>query len=235
MIKVKKLNIYKKGHNSKLFENLNFSLDTNGIHVFLSNDICSINALKKIISNPYLSSKYYNITGKIRTFDHKIMSIYGQDSLFDKSIEENLFYPLKINKNKVLNSNSSNLRQVLLKVNLWEDLKTRLRDNVKNLDDNKKSLLSIARSLMLESDVLVYIDDLDHMSDLEFLNIVNVLNSLKDDHIIVVSLNSCYRASSIADFIYFFEENRLVEMSTAYDFFISPKTSQAKRFIKSRL
>lgn len=101
------------------------------------------------------------------------------------------------------------------------------------LSGGQKQRVAIARALMMEPKILLF-DEPTSALDPEMVDdIADLINSLQSpDRIIIMATHELKICKKIADRVLFLEQGKLIEDSSAKDFFGSPKSERARSFVE---
>jgi polar amino acid transport system ATP-binding protein len=101
------------------------------------------------------------------------------------------------------------------------------------LSGGQKQRVAIARALMMEPKILLF-DEPTSALDPEMVDdIADLINSLRSpDRIIIMATHELKICKKIADRVLFLEQGKLIEDSSAKDFFESPKSDRARSFVE---
>lgn len=104
----------------------------------------------------------------------------------------------------------------------------------KQLSGGQKQRVAIVRALIMEPEILL-LDEITAALDPEMVHEVLevVLDLAKEDKTMVIVTHEMEFAKAVADRIVFIDGGKIVEENAPQEFFLSPKTERAKRFLKS--
>lgn len=104
------------------------------------------------------------------------------------------------------------------------------------LSSGEKQRLSIVRALLLKPDIL-YLDEPTANLDPKATGIVEEMigKSRRNNMTIVMASHDLMQARRIAEHVIYIEDGNVIEASNAAEFFTSPKSEQAQKFIEGRL
>ena len=101
------------------------------------------------------------------------------------------------------------------------------------LSGGQKQRVAIARALMMEPRILLF-DEPTSALDPEMVDdVADLINGLRSpDRIIIMATHELKICKKIADRVLFLELGKLIEDSSAKDFFESPKSERARSFVE---
>lgn len=175
----------------KLLKNISFTIKSNKITAIIGENGSGKTTILNLILRLYFPSK-----GNIYLDNQNILnirldsylnniSVLNQDTyLFNLSIRENFNL---INKDKKVQERICKLVGIdkFIK-SLPENYNTIISENSTNISGGQKRLLSLARTLMKDSKILIF-DEITSSLDMDITKqVIDVLNKLKGDHTIII-------------------------------------------------
>jgi len=117
---------------------------------------------------------------------------------------------------------------------LWEEVRDRLHQPAFTLSGGQQQRLCLARTLMLEPEVLLLDEPCSGLDPLSTARIEEALQQLKDRTTIVLVTNNVMQASRVAVRTAFFLDGRLVECGPTEQIFVRPKETVTHDYISGR-
>jgi phosphate transport system ATP-binding protein len=117
---------------------------------------------------------------------------------------------------------------------LWDEVKDRLRLSAFSLSGGQQQRLCLARTLMLEPDVLLLDEPCSGLDPLSTAKIEEALQDLKREVTVVLVTNNVMQASRVADRTAFFLQGRLVECGPTERIFVNPKEKTTYEYVSGR-
>lgn len=117
---------------------------------------------------------------------------------------------------------------------LWEEVKDRLSLSAQSLSGGQQQRLCLARSLMLQPDVLLLDEPCSGLDPISTAKIEEALQSLKRDLTVILVTNNVMQASRVADRTAFFLQGKLVEWGPTQQIFVNPKETLTHEYISGR-
>lgn len=195
-------------YNSKyILDNVSFEIKPNTITAIVGESGSGKTSILNLLLRFYkLNSGEIFLDGR-NIYDYS-SSIYASNITL---VKQNPFlYNMSIDNNlKLVNSNKKRRREVCKQVgidefimNLKNGYKTVLNQNARNISGGQKQLLSIARALLTEAEILL-MDDVTSSLDPKTTNqIISLLTNLRETHTIIVTTNREDLISAASEIIY---------------------------------
>jgi phosphate transport system ATP-binding protein len=117
---------------------------------------------------------------------------------------------------------------------LWEEVKDRLGLSAQALSGGQQQRLCLARSLMLQPEVLLLDEPCSGLDPISTSKIEEALQALKRDLTVILVTNNVMQASRVADRTAFFLQGKLVELGPTQQIFVNPRESLTHEYISGR-
>jgi phosphate transport system ATP-binding protein len=117
---------------------------------------------------------------------------------------------------------------------LWDEVKDRLRLTAFALSGGQQQRLCLARTLMLDPEVLLLDEPCSGLDPLSTAKIEEALQELKRDVTVVLVTNNVMQASRCADRTAFFLQGRLIECGPTEQIFVNPKEKTTHDYVSGR-
>ena len=117
---------------------------------------------------------------------------------------------------------------------LWDEVNDRLDMQAMNLSGGQQQRLCLARTLMLEPDVLLLDEPCSGLDPISTAKIEEALVDLKRRMTVVLVTNNVMQSSRIADRTAFLLQGRLVECKPTKQLFVSPSEKETYDYISGR-
>jgi phosphate transport system ATP-binding protein len=117
---------------------------------------------------------------------------------------------------------------------LWDEIKDRLDESAINLSGGQQQRLCLARTLMLQPDVLLLDEPCSGLDPISTAKIEEALVELKHEITVVLVTNNVMQSSRIADRTAFLLQGRLVECKPTKQLFVSPSQKETDDYISGR-
>ncbi|MCJ7729241.1 MAG: phosphate ABC transporter ATP-binding protein PstB [Sedimentisphaerales bacterium] len=165
----------------------------------------------------------------------KVGMVFQRPNVFDLSIYNNLRFGLRIhrmlsNKNDIMQA----IRNGLEHVNLWNELKDKLRKNARSLSLEQQQRLCIARVLILKPDIILLDEPCSALDPISTLKIEELLRLLKQEYTLVIVTHNMQQAARVSDYTGFLYLGQLIEFGDTDDIFTNPKEKLTENYISGR-
>ena len=148
----------------------------------------------------------------------KVGMVFQNPNVLPSSIYENIAMPLKvvsgINGYEIENSVESALRQV----QLWEEVKDRLKQPAVSLSGGQQQRLCLARTLSLEPEILLLDEQTASLDFKATVKIEELLTGLKQRYSIIAVSHSLSQTFRIADQIIVLKEGKITSIMDPSEF-----------------
>jgi phosphate transport system ATP-binding protein len=117
---------------------------------------------------------------------------------------------------------------------LWEEVKDRLQEPARNLSGGQQQRLCLARTLVLEPEVLLLDEPCSGLDPISTAKIEEALYNLKKDLAVVLVTNNVKQASRASDRTAFFLFGEMIEVQQTESLFVTPKDPRTSEYITGR-
>jgi phosphate transport system ATP-binding protein len=117
---------------------------------------------------------------------------------------------------------------------LWDEVKDRMQTSAFALSGGQQQRLCLARTLMLEPDVLLLDEPCSGLDPISTAKIEEALEELKKELTVVLVTNNVMQASRVADRTALFLQGRLVEHGETEQIFVNPKEKVTLEYVSGR-
>ena len=117
---------------------------------------------------------------------------------------------------------------------LWDEVKDRLDEPAQNLSGGQQQRLCLARSLVLEPDVLLLDEPCSGLDPISTAKIEEALQGLKRGVAVILVTNNVKQAARASDRTAFFFFGELIELQRTEDLFTTPREERTADYISGR-
>lgn len=148
------------------------------------------------------------------------------------SIYNNIAYGLRISGRKKKRFLDKRVEHYLRQVNLWEEVKDRLRDSAGALSIGQQQRLCLARGLAVDPEIILADEPTSALDPISSQTIEEKFNELKNHYTIVLVTHILRQARRIADYVIFMYLGEIIEQGPAKEFFENPKEEITRNYLK---
>ena len=165
----------------------------------------------------------------------KVGMVFQRPNVFDLSIYNNLRFGLRIHqmlkkKDDIMQAIQNGLEHV----NLWNELKDKLKKNARSLSLEQQQRLCIARVLILKPDIILLDEPCSALDPVSTLKIEELLRVLKQEYTLVIVTHNMQQAARASDYTGFLYLGQLIEFGESDQIFTNPKEKLTENYISGR-
>ncbi|MDD5004896.1 MAG: phosphate ABC transporter ATP-binding protein PstB [Candidatus Omnitrophica bacterium] len=247
-IKIKSENVDFFYGKTQALKNINLDIYKNQVTAIIGPSGCGkstfirlLNRMNELVPNTALSGKIY-LDG-MDIFDpfvdaveirRQVGMVFQKPNPFPKSIFDNISYGLKVNGIKDRSFIEEKVEWSLKKAALWLEVKDRLCDSALKLSGGQQQRLCIARSLAVESKVILFDEPCASLDPISTAKIEELITELKKEYTIVIVTHNMQQAARVSDYTAFFLMGELIEFGKTQDIFTKPKDPKTEAYITGR-
>jgi len=206
----------------KILDNINIEFEKNKITSIIGPSGCGKSTLLKTINKIILEEDNARIIGNmelegkdakdipVEVLRKKIGMVFQEPTPFPMSIYKNIGYALKYYGFGKKESNER-IINALKTVNLYEEVKDKLKLSALKLSGGQKQRLCLARSLSVEPDILLLDEPCSSLDILNTRKIEDTLVKLKENYTIIIVTHNLSQAKRISDNTIFMYEGGIME------------------------
>jgi len=247
-LKVKAENVDFFYGKTQALKNINLDVYENHITAIIGPSGCGKSTFIRLLNRMNDLIPHTNLTGSIyldgmNIFEasvdaveirKRVGMVFQKPNPFPKSIFDNISYGLKINGFKDKRFIEEKVERALKKAALWDEVKMRLHESALKLSGGQQQRLCIARSLAVESEVILFDEPCASLDPISTAKIEELILELKKDYTIVIVTHNMQQAARVSDFTAFFLMGELIELGKTQDIFTSPKDSRTEAYVTGR-
>jgi phosphate transport system ATP-binding protein len=243
-LEVKDLNLYiGKQH---ILKNINVEIPNRKITVIMGPSGCGKTTLMKSLNRLTDLNPEVSLSGQI-IFDgmdilktkeditqiRKKMGLLAQRPYpLPMSIYNNIAYGLRISGRRKKQFLDKRVEHYLRQVNLWDEVKNRLREPAVALSIGQQQRLCLARGLAVDPEIILADEPTSALEPISSQTIEEKFIELKKNYTIVLVTHILRQARRIADYVIFMYMGEVIECGTAEEVFENPKEEKTKSYLK---
>ncbi len=127
------------------------------------------------------------------------------------------------------------VERVLKTVGLWSTFKNSLHEKISKLNAFEKTLLNLARTLLLTPTVLILDQPTLLLDPVQKALFEAVIESLKDSMSVIWVNYDLEQVARVSDQVMLLKDGKMVECSSCEDFFTKPLEADTENFISGRI
>lgn len=123
------------------------------------------------------------------------------------------------------------VERCLTMVELWDEVKDRLKEPATRLSLGQQQRLCLARGLAVQPDVLLFDEPTSSLDPVTAMKIEHEITRLKNDYTCILVTHNIQQAMRIADHVLFLHQGELVEHGRADEVFSAPKEAATASYL----
>lgn len=164
----------------------------------------------------------------------KVGMVFARPVVLPFSIRQNLTYGLEVAGERRKSRMDQAVERSLKQAALWDEVKDRLDDPAIALSGGQQQRLCLARSLVLEPDVILLDEPTSGLDPISTGKVEYSLQELKKQYTIVLVPHSIQQAARTADYAAFFLQGEMVEFAPGKELFVRPKDQRTADYVEGR-
>ena len=164
----------------------------------------------------------------------KVGMVFQRPNPFPLSIYDNVVYGPRLHGQPRKAELEEILERSLTAVEMWGEVKDRLKTSALSLTEEQQQRLCIARVLAVEPEILLMDEPCSALDPIATLRIEELMQELKRNYTIIIvthNMQQAARASDLSGFMYLGE---LIEIGSTGEIFTRPKDSRTEDYITGK-
>jgi len=174
----------------------------------------------------------------VLTLRRRVGMIFQQPTPFPTTILRNLELPLKEHGVRDKRERRARIEASLKDVGLWEEVSDRMHSSALSLSGGQQQRLCLARSLVLEPDVLLMDEPCSALDPISSGKVEDLILSLREKYTIVIVTHHLRQARRLADEAAFFwmrdGAGCLIETGSAEQIFENPNEELTAAYVRGQ-
>ena len=164
----------------------------------------------------------------------KIGMVFQRPNPFPFSIYENIAFGIKIHNSFKKEKMDEIVERSLKEVDLWMDLKDKLKKSALSLSLEQQQRLCIARVLATRPEVIIMDEPCSALDPQATFKIEELMYTLKKNYTIIIVTHNMQQAARVSDYAGFMLLGELIEFNNTDNIFTSPKDKRTEDYITGR-
>ena len=246
-IKVKNLDLYYTKFQA--IKDVNIEFKSNQITALIGPSGCGKSTLLRTLNRINDTIEGVKITGEVIICDK---NIYAEDADVDKirrnvgmvfqrpnpfplSVYDNVAFGLQINR-LVANKKETDkiVQESLEDVQLWNDLKDKLKHNALSLSLEQQQRLCIARVVAVKPQVILLDEPCSSLDPMATAHIEELMQELKEKYTIIIVTHNMQQAARISKETGYMLLGKLIEFDKTEKIFTNPSQKETEDYVSGR-
>ena len=164
----------------------------------------------------------------------KVGMVFQRPNPFPLSVFENIAFGPRVHRLAAGGDLDRRVEESLRAVNLWDELKDRLKKNALSLSLEQKQRLCIARLVAVEAEVLLMDEPCSTLDPMATAKVEELMHRLKERYTIVIVTHNMQQAARVSDETGFMLLGELVEFGRTAEIFTRPADKRTEDYITGR-
>jgi phosphate transport system ATP-binding protein len=164
----------------------------------------------------------------------KVGMVFQRPNPFPLSIYDNVVYGPRLHGRPARRELNDLLEHSLAAVQLWDEVKDRLKTPALALTEEQQQRLCIARLLAVEPEILLMDEPCSALDPLATLRIEELMRGLKRLYTIIIVTHNMQQAARVSDDTGFMYLGELVEFGETGQIFTRPKDARTEDYITGK-
>ncbi len=186
------------------------------------------------------SSNLTSFRGNYKAFRRQVGTLFQNPTPFPTTIRKNLMIPIKEHFSMSHQQAQKLIRDCLISVGLWDEIKDRLDQSALKLSGGQKQRLCLARALLLNPNTLLMDEPCSALDPMSSAAVENLIRKLQPHITTIIVTHNIQQAKRIADYIvlFWYDEERggyIIEKGLAKAIFAQPTQEITRRYLQGAL
>lgn len=164
----------------------------------------------------------------------RVGMVFAKPIPLPRSIYENLTFGPRMHGLKERRVLNERVEHSLRAAILWDEVKDRLFESALNLSGGQQQRLCIARTLAMQSEVILLDEPTSGLDPISTAKIEEALRTLKEDYTIILVSNNTKQVARISDKVAFFLMGELIEYGPPDKLFTNPSNKRTEDYVSGR-
>jgi phosphate transport system ATP-binding protein len=168
----------------------------------------------------------------INELRRRVGLIFATPVVLPGSIYKNIYYGPELHKKFKKSELDEIVYNTLGAVNLWDEVKTRLKESAAKLSGGQQQRLCIARTLATKPEVIMMDEPCSGLDPISTAKIESTMLELKKRYTFILVTNNTKQAARVASKTAFFLGGELIEFDRTEKIFTNPSDSRTDAYIR---
>ena len=196
------------------------------------------NRMNDLVDGVAISGDIFIDSTPIEEFDiidlrRRVGMVFQRPNPFPFSVYENMTYGLTVHGGRK-KKQMEVVERCLRAVDLWDDIKDKLKAPALSLSEETKQRLCIARLLTIEPEIILLDEPCSALDPIATMRVEELMIELKNQYTILIVTHNMQQAARVSDFTGFMLLGDLVEFGMTEQIFTSPKQEKTEEYITGR-
>jgi phosphate transport system ATP-binding protein len=203
--------------------------------------LCTLNRMNDLIEDVRTSGlilidneNIFDRKTDLTALRKKVGMVFQRPNPFPLSVYENIAFGLKIHRAPSRRMLDAIVEWSLKQVDLWDELKDKLRKSAFSLSLEQRQRLCIARLVAVKPEVLLMDEPCSALDPQATARIEELMHKLKHNYTIIVVTHNMQQAARVSDETGFMLLGELVEFGLTKDIFTNPKDKRTDDYITGK-
>ncbi len=246
-IEIKNLNLYYTDFHA--IKDVNMNIRTNKITALIGPSGCGKSTLLRTLNRINDTIDGVRITGEV-IINGK--NIYGEDAVVDRvrkevgmvfqrpnpfplTVYNNIAFGLEINRMVKSKKETDKIVQESLEdVQLWDDLKNKLKMSALDLSLEQQQRLCVARVIAIKPQIILLDEPCSSLDPKSTANLEELMQELKQKYTLVIVTHNMQQAARISDDTGYMYLGKLIEFDKTATIFTNPSKKETDDYVSGR-
>lgn len=231
----------------KALRGISMRIESNAITAFIGPSGCGKSTLLRTLNRMNDLVEGCKISGKIELDGHDIYRdddvnllrkrvgmVFQKPNPFPMSVYDNVAFGPRTHGIRSKMKLDGVVEKALRDAAIWDEVKSRLRENAVSLSGGQQQRLCIARALAVSPEVLLMDEPTSALDPISTSKIEELVSELKKNYTVVIVTHNMQQALRVSDWTAFFLMGELVEYGKTEEFFAMPRDKRSEDYITGR-
>jgi phosphate transport system ATP-binding protein len=231
----------------QVLENVAFSIPEHRITAFIGPSGCGKSTMLRCLNRMNDEIAGFAMSGAITIDGQDIRAkevdvtalrravgmVFQQPNPFPMSVYDNIALAVREHRGRIARPElDAIVEQALVQANLWDEVKTGLKDSALALSGGQQQRLCIARALAVKPAMIMLDEPCASLDPISTARIEELLLALSVDYTIVIVTHNLAQAQRISDQVAFFLMGKLLEVGDTPRVFAAPDRRETAEYIR---